>query len=239
MYDICLRYTDNVTLMKQFLFDLFYFKSPRNHILVGIVIALWPEIFPSGDSPLSSSPLAETIVWCIFNTGPSQKSPEMLVQVTKDNFVLQYGYKPNAENATSLVSKLIKSAELNDTDVELLEEITMCLLLIGRCKEFRWVNNNISAQLLKSLAKVWGGAEEGSQNILQWVITTLGLLSRVYPAEGRDQLTSLYTSVESLLKKGDSLNPATEVACIKALLHLGYHLQLQVNSFMDRYVLFH
>jgi len=232
MFVLCARFTDSVSLMKHFIFDLFYFKSPRNHILIGIVIALWPEIFPHGHSSLSTTPLAETIAWCIFNTGPAQKSPEMLVQETKDNFVREYGYKANAVKADTLVMKFIKLAEERSHNKELLEEVAMCLLLIGRSKEFRWVNNNISARLLKSLASVWGGADTGDQTVLRWVITTLGLLSRVYPAEGRDQVKTLYTSVEALLGKGASLQPETELACINALLHLGYHLQSQVAQFL-------
>eukprot|EP00092_Neocalanus_flemingeri_P040152 GFUD01043737.1.p1 GENE.GFUD01043737.1~~GFUD01043737.1.p1 ORF type:complete len:1387 (-),score=455.56 GFUD01043737.1:260-4420(-) len=232
MFVLCARYTDNVSLMKHFLYDLFYFKSPRNHILVGIVIALWPTIFCYASSPLSTTPLSQTVTWCIFNTGPAQNSPEMLVQETKDNFSREYGYKANAVKADSLVIKFIKMAEERSQDKELLEEIAMCLLLIGRSKEFRWVNNNISARLLKSLASVWGGSDSGEQTVLRWVITTLGLLSRVYPAEGREQVKTLYQSVESLLQKGASLQPETELCCINALLHLGYHLQHQVAMFL-------
>jgi len=234
MFVLCARYTDNVTLLKHFLFDLFYFKSPRNHILVGIVIALWPEIFPHRQSPLSATPLAETFGWCIFNTGPAQKSPEMKVQETKDYYVRDYDYKPNAVTADSLVTKFIKIAEERSNEKELLEEVSMCLLLLGRNKEFRWVNNNISARLLKSLASVWGST--GDQTVLRWVIITLGLLSRVYPAEGREQISSLYTSVEQMLKKGSSLQPETEQACIRALLHLGYHLQYQVAQFLKTWM---
>ena len=40
------RYCDNIEIVKNFIYDLFYFKSPRNHILIGIVIALWPQVFP-------------------------------------------------------------------------------------------------------------------------------------------------------------------------------------------------
>lgn len=230
MFVLCARYTDSVTLMKHFIYDLFYFRSPRNHILVGIVIALWPEIFPPRQSPLSTTPLSETISWCIFNTGPAQKSPEMKVQETKDNYVRDYDYKPNAVTADSLVLKFIKMAEERSSDKELLEEVAMCLLLIGRNKEFRWVNNNISARLLKSLASVWGAS--GDQSMLRWVLITLGLLSRVYPAEGRDQIKSLYNSVEQMLQKGSSLQPETENTCIRALLHLGYHLQVQVAQLL-------
>ena len=151
----------------------------------------------------------------------------MKVQETKDYYVRDYDYKPNAVTADNLVTKFIKIAEDRSNEKELLEEVAMCLLLIGRNKEFRWVNNNISARLLKSLANVWGST--GDQTVLRWVILTLGLLSRVYPAEGREQIKTLYTSVEQMLSKGSSLQPETEHACITALLHLGYHLQSQVS----------
>ena len=49
---LILRYCDNVEMVKNFIYDLFYFKSPRNHILVGIVVALWPEVFPRQETDI-------------------------------------------------------------------------------------------------------------------------------------------------------------------------------------------
>ena len=36
------RYMDNIELMKHYVFDLFYFKSPRNHLLIGHIIGKAP-----------------------------------------------------------------------------------------------------------------------------------------------------------------------------------------------------
>ena len=54
--------------------------------MVGIVVALWPEIFPKADTKLAKTPLVETIVWCVFNTGPDTFSVEMKVGETQENF---------------------------------------------------------------------------------------------------------------------------------------------------------
>ena len=34
----CYRYVDNIELVKQYVYDLIFFKSPRNHLLIGIII---------------------------------------------------------------------------------------------------------------------------------------------------------------------------------------------------------
>ena len=130
-------------MMRHFIYDLFYFKSPRNHVLVGIVIALYPEVFVENGTPLSTNPIIDTIVWCIFNTSPEKFAPEMKVDETKQNFEKDYGFKSNSIKAEELVVKFIKLAEENVGNQDLLEEISASLLLLGRCKEFRWVNNNI------------------------------------------------------------------------------------------------
>ena len=192
-------------------------------VKVGIVVALWPEVFPAQDTEIAKTPIMETIVWCVFNTEPSTFSPEMMVYETKENFEKDYGYKANSIKAEELVKKFIKLAEENDTNKDLLDEITKSLLLLGRCKEFRWVNNNLITRLMKSL-----GEFAGNQNYMSWVIFTISLVSRVYTAEGRDSIKSVYDSVQALLS-GDTLSQQQEDSCIQALMHLGYHLQTQVN----------
>lgn len=228
MFVLCARHNDDVHLVRHFVYDLFYFKSPRNHILVGIVVALWPEVFPHSSSPSAGNPLVESLVWAVFNTGPGQKSPEMKCQQTQDNFVKEYGYKQHSTKAEELIVKFIGVAKTTK-DSTVLDDLTRCLLLIGKCKDYRWVNNNISNRLLKCLADVW--SQGGDQTMLRWVLCTLGLLSRVYPAEGRDQLKQLFDPIILMLGGGELL-PETEIVCVRALLHLGYHLQSQVAMFL-------
>ena len=95
--------------------------------------------------------------------------------------------------------RFIKEAEARVGRAEGAEDLTRALLLLGRCKDYRWVNNNIFTRLLKRLADIWTKSE-GDQSFMCWVISTLGLLSRVYPAEGREQLKSIMESVTSILQ---------------------------------------
>merc|ERR1712098_258477 len=74
-----------------------------------------------------------------------------------------------------------------------------------------------------------------NQTFLSWVISSLGLLSRIFPAEGRDNIKEIYVSVEALLK-GHSLNAKAENACVISLLQLGYHLQTQVAMFLKTWI---
>ena len=121
MFVLCSRFLNDLQGIRHFLFDLFYFKSPRNHLLLGIVMALWPESLPAASHPLATTPIMETLAWCVFNTGPTQKAPEMKVQEVKDDFVRNYGYKQNLWKADELVKRFIAVAESNPSEVELKE----------------------------------------------------------------------------------------------------------------------
>ena len=220
-YSTIPRYTDNADIVKHFVYDLFFFKSPRNHLLVGIVVALWPQIFPKVHTELAGSPLVETLVWCVFNTGPETFTAEMKVGETQQNFERETGFKANSVKAESLVIKMINLAHDNLVEAERLEEITKSLLVIGRCKGYRWAHNNIFTRLMKSLG------EGGKQEFMTWVISTMGTLSRIYPAEGRSSIQSIFENLQTLLTTAE-LTPEIETAYVSALFQLGHHLQLQV-----------
>jgi len=180
---------------------------------------------------VACTPLVATLVWCVYNTGPAQRAPEMKVQECKDDFIRIYGYKPNQTKADDLVKRFIQEAEARPGE-EALEELCQCLLLIGRCKEHVWVNNNIVMRLFKSLES-GHRAGDTSQGHMRWVFASLGLLARVYPAEGRASLTSMFDQMTGLLTAaGASIPQPTELACIRALTHIGYHLQAQIAIFL-------
>ena len=124
MFVLCSRFLDDLQGIRHCLFDLFYFKSPRNHLLLGIVMALWPDSLPAASDPLATTPLMETLVWCVFNTGPSQKAPEMKVREVQDDFVRNYGYKQNLWKADDLVKRFIAVAESDPSEAELREVTT-------------------------------------------------------------------------------------------------------------------
>jgi len=230
MFVLCSRYLNDLQGIRHCLFDLFYFKSPRNHLLLGIVMALWPDALPLASDPLAKTPLMETLVWCVFNTGPAQKAPEMKVQEVKDDFARNYGYKQNLWKADDLVKKFIAVAAEDPSEADM-KELGQCLLLIGRSKEHIWVNNNIVMRMLTSFGKNY--QEDTQQKHMRWIFTTLGLLARVYPAEGRPNLTNLFDQMTEILKNlGSNVMPATEQCCLRALTHLGYHLQSQVAMFL-------
>ena len=121
MFVLCSRYLNDLQGIRHCLFDLFYFKSPRNHLLLGIVMALWPDALPLASDPLAKTPLMETLVWCVFNTGPAQKAPEMKVQEVKDDFARNYGYKQNLWKADDLVKKYIAVAAEDPSEADMKE----------------------------------------------------------------------------------------------------------------------
>ena len=93
---------------------------------------------------------------CVFNTGPEVYSPEMMVNETKEIMEKDYNYRPSNHKAEELVIRFLKLAEDNGAtggDSPLLEEITRSLLLLGRARDYRWVQNNIFTRLMKLLGE--------------------------------------------------------------------------------------
>ena len=227
MFVLCARYVDDTQLVRHFLYDLFYFKSPRNHLLVSTVTTLWPLALPLATSALAQAPLVKVIVWCVFNTGPAQRAPEMRVREVQEDFIKMYGYKQNQTTAEDLVRELLVLAEEARGEEARLKELSRCLLLLGRCKDFVWVNNNIVMRLFKVLESSMAGGSQ-APGLLCWGLSTLGLLARVYPAEGRTNLTNLFTQMTELVNQS-SPSPAMERSAVRAIVHIGYHLQAQVR----------
>ena len=89
----------------------------------------------------------------MFNTGPEVYSPEMMVNETKEIMEKDYNYRPSSHKAEELVIRFLKAAEENVKDGNLMEEITRSLLLLGRSRDYRWVQNNIFSRLMKLLGK--------------------------------------------------------------------------------------
>jgi len=228
---LCLRYTDSLQLARTFLYDLFFFKSPRNHLLVGCMVALWPEAFPHSGQAEAAEPLVQSLVWAVLNTGPTISS-EMLVQTTRDNFIREYGYKQHGVKAEDLVVQFIARAKDSKCGNKEREALTKGLLLLGRLKEYQWANNNICSRLLQCLAEVWQGG--GNDALLCWVLPTIGLVSRLYPVESRQQLLQFLDPVHTMLRS-ETRKQEVEAACVRAMVYLGYHLQLQVAMFLKEW----
>ena len=65
---------------RMFLFDVMFFRSPRSHVMINVFFDTWPEImFWTGQGNSNIDPLLETIIWMIYNTGPSTSLADMKV----------------------------------------------------------------------------------------------------------------------------------------------------------------
>ena len=65
---------------RMFLFDVMFFRSPRSHVMINVFFDAWPEIiFWTGQGNSNIDPLLETIIWMIYNTGPSTSLADMKV----------------------------------------------------------------------------------------------------------------------------------------------------------------
>ena len=156
------------------------------------------------------------------------------LQETRDNYAREYGLHAQANTAEILVKKLLEGAEedLRVGEPGRLREYSHCILLLARCKEFRWANNNIINRLTNKLMDAVKTPEQGMARLC-WVLSTIGLVSRVYTQEGRENLKGLYQAIEDLMRSG-KLEPKTELVCVNTFLHLGYHLQQQVECVIFR-----
>ena len=95
-------------------------------------------------------------------------------------------------------------------------------------------------RLLNLLQKYMAIPEEGTTNskMLAWVIDTVGLVSRVYPVEpARRNLKDIFSSFAHMLQSGggEIMTPELENACLRAVIHTGHHLPVQVTKFLNEW----
>lgn len=76
--------------MKRFVWDLLFFKSPRIHLLIGVIIDLWPEVLGKVED---LSPEEETVLWAIFHAHDHKNSPEMRISETRLEIQIRLAYQ--------------------------------------------------------------------------------------------------------------------------------------------------
>ena len=65
---------------RMFLFDIMYFRSPRSHVMINVFLDTWQEILLwTGNEETIIDPFLETVIWMIYNTGPSTSLADMKV----------------------------------------------------------------------------------------------------------------------------------------------------------------
>ena len=66
------RYKGDEVAAKNFLYDVIYFPNSRSHVMLTVFFDCWPEVmFWTGSGESVLDPLLETVVWCVYNGGPS------------------------------------------------------------------------------------------------------------------------------------------------------------------------
>jgi len=227
VFVLCARHSDDVVLIQKFLYDLFYFNSPRNHLVVGVTMDIWPEIFDCDKRSLT--PQQEIVLWAIFNTGDVKSTETMKVIETRNLMTDRNGFVPADFDPKKLILKYLDQIHTN-RDKDFLSEVRSALLLLGKCNEYQWTHNHITSRLYKLINQFLG-----DQELLRWVLETIGLLSRVYTQEGRQNLEIMFNSVKELLDDEKTLQDSTVESIVEALLHLGHHLQYQVAIFLSEW----
>jgi len=227
---LCSRHCDNLPLIRKFLYDLFFFKSPRNHLVVLVITDLWPEVFDHKNEPLS--PEQEAVLVAIFH-GNDNPSREMRIAEARTQLEERHGYCRVHFVAKDLVDKYLSQVSSISDDSEYLLSLTKALVLLGRLFEYRWSHNHIMAKLFKLIDNIWASDQKKDEKLLRWALETIGLISRLYSQEGREQLEQFFKSIKDLVSLEDQLEQATLESCVKALVHLGHHLQMQVAKFFS------
>jgi len=109
MFVLCMRRLNMVDRVKGLILDLLFFKSPRNHLIIGTCLMLFPSMFHHWDDPARLTPVEKTVAWMIFNTGVM--AAEMHVNEVRTTFRTSYGYPINmGVRAADLVKEFIKLA---------------------------------------------------------------------------------------------------------------------------------
>ena len=97
---------------KQFLYDTLFFRSTRAHCMLTVLLDTWPEIFLYPNDP---NILFETVIWVIYNSGPSQSCTDMKVPEVKQKLSSFRIFGPKY-NGDDLIKKLIEHVETHHAD---------------------------------------------------------------------------------------------------------------------------
>ena len=221
-----------------FLFDMLFFKNSRNHIFVCVLIEVWPEVLtwphyahPPLHPKTVIDPIVETVVWMINNTGPANCLKDLMVFEARNLLVERCNVRFPKLDGKELVKKLLLQVRNSPKEENLKASTTMGLMLLGKWMDWRWTNNHISFQLLEMLGKCF---KAGDNQLLPWVIETIGLVSRVYPVLGRELLSSLFDQIKAVIMSDLITEPLERICCL-ALVRVGHHLQLQVAVFLAQW----
>ena len=220
-----------------FLFDMLFFKNSRNHIFVCVLMEVWPEILcwpyhaPIPHQGTVIEPIVETVVWMINNTGPANCLRDLMVFEARNLLLQRCNVKFPKLDGKELVRKMLHQVRNSPSAEALKASTTMGLMLLGKWMDWRWTNNNISYQLLEMLGACF---KAGDTQLLPWVIETLGFVSRVYPVDGREHLSSLFDQIKVVMTSDMITEPLERICCL-ALVRVGHHLQLQVATFLAKW----
>lgn len=211
-----------------FIYDILFFRNTRSHVAINILLETWHELMIVNSMSTNADPVFSAIIWMIFNSGPETSLTDMKVHEAKNKLQRLCGVKKPEMTGDELIKQLIKITEDHQENEKLRFATKKALLLIGRWQEYKWTNNHIVSRLLDILKT------SKSNAIMLWVIDTIGHLSRVYPVEGRDHLTSVFDSLTALIRQKD-IDANMEEVCLRSIIWTGHHLQFQVADFLSKY----
>ena len=97
---------------KQFLYDTLFFRNTRAHCMLTVLLDTWPEIFLYPNDP---NILFETVIWVIYNSGPSQSCTDMKVPEVKQKLSSFRIFGPKY-TGDDLIKKLIEHVEQHHAD---------------------------------------------------------------------------------------------------------------------------
>lgn len=235
IYLALLRYHGDEDNARTFIYDVLFFKNARSHILLTVLLDTWPSIltWPGNKGCRRElDPVLETVIWMIYNTGPSTSKADMKVFEVHNKLNKLCGFRRPDYSGIDLVKHVIALTKERHEDHDFRLASTKSLLLLARWQEYRWANNNIVSRLLDVLSSSWSGSDGQSKNLLAWVIDTIGNVSRVYPAEGRDHLLKMFEPITTIVQTA-GVTADLEDVCVRAILWTGHHLQVQVAKFFS------
>ncbi len=147
MYLALLRATGSEDRAKIFLYDMFFFKSPRCHIAVCIFLDVWPEILMWQGYRTQEAfelrlidPVLDSVLWCVYNTGPPSSTRDLQVGEAKERVNRECNVRFPQVSAVEFCNNLLNNVESRPGDQGLLEGTTRAMLLMCRWQTYRLVN---------------------------------------------------------------------------------------------------
>lgn len=195
--------------------------------MLTVLLDTWPQIFCGNLDDI----FAQTMMYVISNSGAVQSLVDMKILEVKEKLLTYCGIRRPQITRDDLIKKIIACVEADANNKDLRFLAARSLLFISRTENnFQWSFNHIIRRLFDALDT----GEEPHRNFVNWVVETIGLLTRFFPESAREQLIQIFDQLTIMIGQ-DRVDQELEDTCIRAIVFAGHYLQFQACKFLIKW----